>query len=325
MTTVSEWWMWLIFLAFIAMMLAIDLFLLGGRKAHRVSTKEALSWTLVWFTLALIFNLLLWWYLIHTSSIQIANEKALEFLTGYLIEKSLSIDNVFFILMIFSYFSIPEEYQRRVLIYGVLGAIVMRLILILLGIWIVNKFHWVLYLIGFMMLITGIRMVLFAEHEPNLAKNPILLWMYQHLRITEELDGERFFTIRNRLWHVTPLFLVLFLVEASDLIFAIDSIPAIFAVTNDPFIIFTSNIFAILGLRALYFLLVNMHSQFHLLKYGIALILIFVGVKMLIAPWFKIPIFIALSIVVITLIFCIILSIYQTSLFAKNKKPPGRT
>lgn len=324
MNTVSEWWMWLGFLAFVAMMLVIDLFLLGGRKAHRVSTKEALSWTIVWFTCALIFNLLLWWYLIHTSSTQIANEKALEFLTGYLIEKSLSIDNVFVILMIFGYFSIPAEYQRRVLIYGVLGAIVMRLILILLGIWIVNQFHWALYLFGFLMLITGIRMIFFAEHQPDLAKNPILGWMRQHLRITNELQGERFFIVQKQLRYVTPLFLVLILVEVSDLIFAVDSIPAIFAVTNDPFIIFTSNIFAILGLRALYFLLVNMHSRFHLLKYGLAFILIFVGFKMLIAPWFKIPIFFALGIVVIILIFCIVLSIYQTSLLSKNKNPPGR-
>ena len=319
MTTVSEWWMWLGFLAFVVMMLAIDLFLLSGRKAHRVSTKEALSWTIVWFMLALIFNLLFWWYLVYTSNTQIANEKALEFLTGYLIEKSLSIDNVFVILMIFSYFSIPAEYQRRVLIYGVLGAIVMRLILILLGIWIVNQFHWVLYLFGFLMIITGIRMAFFAEHEPDLAKNPVLRWMRQHLRITDELQGERFFIVHHQLWYVTPLFLVLILVEVSDLIFAVDSIPAIFAVTNDPFIIFTSNIFAILGLRALYFLLANMHRRFHLLKYGIALILVFVGVKMLIAPWFKIPIFIALGTVVITLIFCIALSPYQASLLAKKK------
>lgn len=324
MTTVSEWWMWLVFLAFVVMMLAVDLFLLGGRKAHRVSTKEALSWTIVWFTLALIFNLLLWWYLIYTSNTPIANEKALEFLTGYFIEKSLSIDNVFVILMIFSYFSIPAKYHRRVLIYGVLGAIVMRLILILMGIWVVNQFHWVLYLFGFLMLITGIRMVFFAEQEFDLAKNPILRWMRQHLRITDKLQGEQFFTIHNQLWYVTPLFLVLILVEVSDLIFAVDSIPAIFAVTNDPFIIFTSNIFAILGLRALYFLLVNMHRRFHLLKYGIAFILVFVGIKMLIAPWFKIPIFIALGIVVITLIFCIILSIYQTSSFAKKKNPSRR-
>lgn len=319
MTTVSEWWMWIGFLTFVIMMLTVDLFLLGGKKAHRVTTKEALTWTIVWFTLALVFNLLLWWYLIQTSSIQLANEKALEFLTGYLIEKSLSIDNVFVILMIFSYFSIPAEYQRRVLIYGVLGAIFMRLVIILLGIWVVNQFHWILYLFGLLMIITGIRMVFFADHEPELEKNPLLRWMRQHLRITDRLLGERFFSVQNQVWYVTPLFLVLILVEVSDLIFAVDSIPAIFAVTNDPFIIFTSNIFAILGLRALYFLLANIHRRFHLLKFGIALILIFVGIKMLIAPWFKIPIFIALSVVIITLVVCIGLSIYKTSLSAKRK------
>lgn len=322
MTTVGEWWMWVAFFVFVAIMLAVDLFLLGGRKVHRVSTKEALAWTIVWFTLSFMFNLLLWWYLSQTTSMIIANEKALEFLAGYLIEKSLSVDNVFVILMIFNYFSIPAEYQRRVLIYGVLGAIVMRLLFILLGIFIVNAFHWVLYIFGLFLLITGIKMFIFAEQKPDLTKNPVLRWMRNHLRITDGLQGERFFVKHNTLLYVTPLFLVLILVEATDLIFAVDSIPAIFAVTNDPFIIFTSNIFAILGLRALYFLLVNMHSRFHLLKYGLAFILVFVGLKMLVAYWFKIPVFIALGIVVITLVFCIMLSLYQTaSLVKKIRKP----
>ncbi len=320
MTTISEWWMWVGFSVFVAIMLAVDLFLLGGRKAHRISTKEALSWTIVWFSLSLIFNLVLWCYLLHTSGAPIANEKALEFFTGYLIEKSLSIDNVFVILMIFNYFAIPAEYQHRVLIYGVLGAIIMRLIFILLGILMVSKFHWILYIFGFFLLVTGIKMFIFAEHKPDLAKNPVLSWMRNHLRITNELHGERFFIFRNKLLYVTPLFLVLILVEVSDLIFAVDSIPAIFAVTNDPFIVFTSNIFAILGLRALYFLLVNMHSRFHLLKYGLAFILVFIGFKMLIAYWFHIPVFIALGIVVLTLVFSIALSIYQTSLLAKKKR-----
>lgn len=315
MDTISEWWMWLAFLAFVLSMLIIDLFFLGGRKAHKVSTREALSWTIVWFSLALIFNLLLWWYLVSTTSTDIANEKALEFLTGYLIEKSLSIDNVFVILLIFNYFSIPPEYQRRVLLYGVLGAIVMRLILILLGIWAVNQFHWILYLFGIFLLITGIKIFIYADQKPELATNPILTWMRNHLRITDELHKEHFFHTHNKLLYVTPLFLVLVLVEISDLIFAVDSIPAIFAVTNDPFIVFTSNIFAIMGLRALYFLLTNMSSRFHLLKYGLAFILIFIGSKMLIAPWFKVPVFIALGVVIFTLVFCILLSLYQ-----KNKR-----
>lgn len=318
MTSISEWWMWLVFLIFLIMMLAVDLFLLGGKKAHRVSTKESLSWTVVWFGLAFIFNLLLWWYLAHTSTVAIANEKAMEFFTGYLIEKSLSIDNVFVILMIFNYFAIPLEYQRRVLTYGVLGAIVMRLILILLGIWMVSRFHWILYIFGLFLLVTGIKMLIFAEHKPDLAKNPVLGWMRRHLRITNELHGEQFFTTRNRLIYVTPLFLVLILVEISDLIFAVDSIPAIFAVTNDPFIVFTSNIFALLGLRALYFLLVNMNNRFPLLKYGLALILVFVGFKLLITYWFKIPVFIALGIVVSILTSCIALSAYKNSLTKRD-------
>ncbi|MBA2711229.1 MAG: TerC family protein [Tatlockia sp.] len=310
MTTVSEWWMWLVFLAFVAVMLLIDLFLFNGRKVHRISTKEALSWTIVWFSLTLIFNLLFWWYLLHTTSNEIANEKALEFFTGYLVEKSLSIDNIFVFLMIFNYFSIPEKYQRRVLIYGVIGAIVMRFIIILMGIWVVNQFHWVLYLFGLFMLITGLRMLFFAQQEIHLEKNPVLLWLRKHLRISDSLHDEHFFIKQKGLLYATPLFLVLILVEVSDLIFAVDSIPAIFAITKDPFIVFTSNIFAILGLRALYFLLVNMHNRFHFLKYGLGFILIFIGLKMLIAPWIKIPVFIALGVVIFALILSISLSIF---------------
>lgn len=319
MTTISEWWMWVGFLGFVIIMLGVDLFLLGGRKAHQVSTKEAFLWTIVWFTLALFFNLLLWWHLMSTIGPQVANEKALEFLTGYLIEKSLSLDNIFVIFMIFNYFDIPARFQHRVLMYGVLGAIVMRLILILLGIWVINQFHWVLYLFGLFLLFTGIKMFIFAEHKPKLAKNPVLRFMRNHLRITDDLQGERFFVSRQNLLYVTPLFLVLILVEVSDLIFAVDSIPAIFAITEDPFIVFTSNIFAILGLRALYFLLANMHSRFHLLKYALAFILVFVGCKMFIAPWVKIPVFITLGVALGAIVICIMLSIYQTSLRTKRK------
>lgn len=317
MTTVGEWWMWLIFFAFVLAMLVVDLFLLGGKKAHRISTKEALLWTIVWFACALIFNFFLWVYLIHTTHTAVANKKFLEFLTGYLIEKSLSIDNIFVILMIFSYFAIPAEYQRRVLIFGVLGAIFMRLILILMGIWVINQFHWILYIFGFFLLITGIKMFIFAEQQPDLAKNPILRWMRNHLRITEQLQGERFIVLRNGLLYATPLLLVLILVEITDLIFAVDSIPAIFAITKDPFIVFTSNVFAILGLRALYFLLVNMNNRFHLLKYGLAFILIFIGLKMLIAHWVQIPAFIALGVVIVTLTLCISLSFYKTAKLPK--------
>jgi TerC family integral membrane protein len=318
MATVAEWWMWLGFLVFVVAMLLIDLFLFGGRKAHKVSNREALIWTMAWVSLALFFNLLLWFYLTYTSGLHIANEKSLEFLTGYLIEKSLSMDNIFIILMIFNYFSIPEEYQRRILIFGVLGAIVMRFNLILLGVWLVSSFHWILYLFGIFLVITGIKMLFFNEQAPDLEKNVLLQLMRKHLRITNILHNERFFIIQKGLIYCTPLFVVLLFVEVTDLIFAVDSIPAIFAITNDPFIVFTSNIFAIMGLRALYFLLVHMHRHFHLLKYGLALILVFVGGKMLIADWFKIPVFLALAIVMITLISCILLSLYQKSHSHKN-------
>lgn len=320
MTTVSEWWMWPAFFAFVLVMIFIDLFLFNGRKVHRVSTREALSWTIVWVCLALIFNLLFWWYLLHVTTPEAAHVKALEFTTGYLIEKSLSIDNIFVILMIFQYFSIPVEYQRRVLIYGVLGAIVMRLILILLGIWVINQFHWVLYLFGVLLLVTGVKMFFVEDEAPDLEKNLVYRMMNNHLHVTKTLHAEHFFVLKDKIRYATPLFLVLVLVEVSDLIFAVDSIPAIFAITNDPFIVFTSNIFAILGLRALYFLLVNMHNRFHLLKYGLALILILIGIKMLIAHWFKIPIFLTLGTVAIILFLSVMLSMYHSHLLDKKAK-----
>ncbi|AHE66287.1 integral membrane protein, TerC family [Legionella oakridgensis ATCC 33761 = DSM 21215] len=212
--------------------------------------------------------------------------------------------------MMFHYFAVPLEYQRRVLLFGVLGAIVMRLMFILLGVWLVSQFHWILYLFGIFLVITGIKMFLFASKEPDLAKNPVLRWMRRYLRITKELHQEKLFIRIKQVLHVTPLLLVLVLIETSDLIFALDSIPAIFAVTEDPFIILTSNIFAILGLRALYFLLANMVERFYLLKYGLAFILVFIGSKMLIAYWVNIPVLIALSVVVMTLVTCMVLSIF---------------
>lgn len=310
MHTVSQWWMWLAFFGFIAIMLWMDFFLLGGKKAHRVSAKEALSWTVIWITLSFLFNFLFWLYLLHHHDTAIANQKSIEFLTGYLIEKSLSIDNIFVILLIFNYFAIPAEYQRRVLMFGVMGAVIMRLLLILFGIWLVNQFAWILYLFGLFLLVTGIKMFIFADHKPDLANNPLLKWMKNHLRITHQLHGEHFQIIQNGLRYFTPIFLVLILIEMGDLIFAVDSIPAIFAVTHDPFIIFTSNIFAILGLRALYFLLAHLHNRFHLLKYGLACILVFVGIKMLIAHWINISAIMGLIVVVMILMTSIICSLY---------------
>ena len=204
---------------------------------------------------------------------------------------------MFVFVMIFSYFAVPPELQRRVLLYGVLGAIVMRAGMILAGVWLVTQFAWILYVFGAFLIITGIKMIIFAEAEPDLEKNPLLRWLRGHLRLTPTFHGEKFFVLRNGILWATPMFLVLVLIEASDLVFAVDSIPAIFAVTTDPFIVFTSNIFAIMGLRALYFLLADMADRFHLLKYGLAIVLVFIGGKMLAMPWFHMPIQWSLTIV----------------------------
>ncbi len=319
MNTVGEWWMWIVFVAFVLLMLLVDLYLCGGRKAHRVSVKEALAWTSVWIALAFIFNFLLWLYLKHTISHEVANERALEFFSGYLIEKFLSIDNIFVFVMIFSYFSIPAEYQHRVLVYGVIGAVVLRFIMILCGVWVISQFYWMLYVFGFFLLALGIKMLLFSNQHKDLQKNLLLNVMKKYLRVTDTLVQEKFLVKKDKLTYVTPLFLVLVLVEVTDLIFAVDSIPAIFAVTSDPFIIFTSNIFAILGLRALYFLLSNLSEKFEYLKYGLSLILIFVGIKLLIGHWIKVPIAFTLSLVFLTLLSCVLLSIYRGRL-TKIKK-----
>jgi len=309
--------LWAGFIAFVLVMLALDLFVLGGRRAHKVSVKEAAAWSVAWVTLALAFNGLLWWYLDGAAGREAANTKALEFFTGYLIEKSLSVDNIFVFLMVFSYFAVPAEYQRRVLVYGVLGAIVMRAVMILAGAWIVSQFHWVIYLFGAFLVTTGIKMLIFADQEPDLERNPALRWMRGHLRVTHEYHGEKFMVMRQGVRWFTPLFLVLIVIEVTDLIFAVDSIPAIFAITSDPFIVFTSNIFAILGLRALYFLLADLAGRFHLLKYGLALVLVFVGVKMLIVDFYKIPIGPALGIVAVILASSVAASLAATR---KNRR-----
>ena len=303
---------WAGFIAFVLAMLALDLFVLGGKTAHKVSAKEALGWTGVWVTLSLSFAGLLWWYVDGALGREVANAKALEFLTGYLIELSLSVDNIFVFIMLFTYFAVPAEYQRRVLIYGVLGAIVMRAVMILGGAWLVTQFHWVLYLFGAFLVITGIKMLIFAEAESDLAKNPVLKWLRGHLRITHEYHGEKFSVMKDGVRWFTPLFLVLVMIEISDLIFAVDSIPAIFAITTDPFIVFTSNIFAIMGLRSMYFLLADLNGRFHLLKYGLAMVLVFVGTKMLIADFYKVPIGLALGIVAIILVSSVATSLWAT-------------
>jgi tellurite resistance protein TerC len=310
--SIGEPWMWGAYIAFVLGMLILDLFVFGGSKVHKVSVKEAASWSLVWVSLALLFNAGLWWYLSSTVGTEVADRKALEFLTGYLIEKSLSVDNVFVFLLIFSSFHVAAEYQRRVLIYGVLGAIVMRAIMILAGAWLVREFSWILYIFGALLIVTGMRMLVMAEKTPDLTKNPMLKFARRHLRISDGNHGEKFTVLKGGVRYFTPLFLVLILIEVSDLVFAVDSIPAIFAITTDPFIVFTSNIFAIMGLRALYFLLADVADRFHLLKYGLAMVLTFIGAKMLVAPWYHVPVAASLAIVAVLISASVVASLIAT-------------
>lgn len=314
--SIGTLWLWMGFAALILLLLAMDFTLLERQKNQEVSIKQSLSWTLIWFFLAMIFNALLWIYVANTENQDIANQKALEFFTGYIIEESLSVDNMFSFLMIFNFFGIPPRYQRRTLSYGVIGAIIMRLIMILLGTWVISKLHWMLYIFGLFILITGIKLLLTKNDKKDLKDNMLLNWLRRHLNVTDGLRGDKFFIKQNLIWYATPLFLALIIIEFSDVIFALDSIPAIFAITNDPFIIFTSNIFAILGLRALYFLLANMAGRFYLLKYGVALILVFIGLKMIMEPWLKLSIPLSLGVVIATLATTIVLSVIKE----RNKK-----
>ena len=309
MELLGTWWMWCGFAAIVILLLLVDLLLVGGGKQHKVSLKEAAVWSLIWIGVALLFNGAIWWYLDANAGRELANQKAMEFFTGYLIEKALAVDNVFVWLMLFGYFAIPGELQRRVLLYGVLGAILMRTGMIFGGSWLISQFHWVLYLFGAFLVLTGAKMLWMADQEPDLASNPLLRWLRGHLKVTDRLHGEKFFVWQQGVRYVTPLFLVLILVEISDVIFAVDSIPAIFAITTDPFIVLTSNIFAIMGLRAMYFLLADFADRFVLLKYGLAVILLFIGAKMLLIDWIHIPIGISLVVVALILIVSMLLSL----------------
>ena len=309
MELLGTWWMWCGFAAIVTLLLLVDLLLVGGGKQHKVSLKEAAVWSLIWIGVALLFNGAIWWYLDANAGRELANQKAMEFFTGYLIEKALAVDNVFVWLMLFGYFAIPGELQRRVLLYGVLGAILMRTGMIFGGSWLISQFHWVLYLFGAFLVLTGAKMLWMADQEPDLASNPLLRWLRGHLKVTDRLHGEKFFVWQQGVRYVTPLFLVLILVEISDVIFAVDSIPAIFAITTDPFIVLTSNIFAIMGLRAMYFLLADFADRFVLLKYGLAVILLFIGAKMLLIDWVHIPIGLSLGVVALILIVSMLLSL----------------
>lgn len=297
MNTVGTPLLWGSFAVVVVIMLAIDLLLQGRRGVHTMTMKQAAVWSLVWVSLSLLFNAAFWWYLSQTEGRAVADAQALAFLTGYLIEKALAVDNVFVWLMLFSYFAVPPALQRRVLIYGVLGAIVLRTIMIFAGSWLITQFEWLLYVFGAFLLFTGVKMALAKEDETGIGDKPLVRWLRGHLRMTDKIENEHFFVRKNGLLFATPLLLVLILVELSDVIFAVDSIPAIFAVTTDPFIVLTSNLFAILGLRAMYFLLAGVAERFTMLKYGLSIILVFIGVKMLIVDFYHIPIAVSLGIV----------------------------
>lgn len=310
MDTVAPLWLWATFVVIVLVSLFVDFVLLKKQGAHEIGVKEALNWSLIWIALSFLFNGLFWWAIMDTTgSSALANTKSLEFLTGYLIEKSLAVDNIFVFLMIFTYFSVPPLFQKRVLMIGIIGAIVLRTIMILVGGWLLAEFHWILYVFGAFLILTGVKMWWAAGKEPDLEDNPALKLLRKVLPVSQNYDGEKFWTVENGQKIATPLFMVICLIALTDVIFAVDSIPAIFAITTDPFIVLTSNVFAILGLRAMYFLLAAVANKFHLLNYGLAVILVFIGAKMCLIDLYKIPVGISLGVVVAILAATMALSV----------------
>lgn len=296
----TELWLWVGFNVFVLAMLALDLGVFH-RKPHEVHFKEALAWTTVWIVLALAFNVALYYFRGH--------QPALEFLTGYLIEKSLSVDNVFVFLLIFSYFKVSATYQHEVLFWGILGALVMRAIFIAAGVVLLKQFHWIIYVFGAFLIFTGFRLAVEKDKEIHPERNPLLRLFRRYVPTTDQYDGGKFFVRRNGQLLATPLFVVLLVVEMTDVVFAIDSIPAVLAITKDPFIVYTSNVFAILGLRALYFALAGVMQLFHHLHYGLAFILSFVGVKMILTDIYKIPIAVSLGVIASALVLSVVASL----------------
>ncbi|MDM1312052.1 TerC family protein [Acinetobacter indicus] len=302
MESIGNIWLYLAFFAIVMVMLAIDFLGFKQKEGQTVQVRIAAYWSIAWVSVAMLFGGGLWLYLKQTAGLDVANTKVMEYLAGYLLEKSLAIDNVFVWLMIFAAFAIPPALQRKILLYGVLGAIVLRTIFIFIGAWFVQEFSWILYLFGAFLVYTGFKFLRGQDDEDsNIEDMAILKWLRKHMRITPQLEGSRFFVRKEGLLWATPLFLVLILVEASDVIFAVDSIPAIFAVTSDPFIVLTANLMAILGLRAMFFLLAGAATKMHYLPYGLGIILVFIGFKMLMLDVFHMPIWISLSFIVIVL------------------------
>ena len=301
MHNIGNVWLYLAFFGLVAVMLLIDFLGFRQKQDQEVKLKTAAYWSIAWVSVATLFGAGLWLYLQQTAGITLANSKVMEYFAGYLLEKSLAIDNVFVWLMIFAAFAIPPNLQRKILLYGVLGAIVLRTLFIFIGAWFVQEFSWVLYIFGAFLLYTGFKFLQGQEQQPNIEEMALLKWLRKHIRITPQLDGHKFFVRQNGLLWATPLFLVLLLVEVSDVIFAVDSIPAIFAVTSDPFIVLTANLMAILGLRAMFFLLAGAATKMHYLPYGLGIILIFIGFKMLMLDVFHMPIWLSLGFIIITL------------------------
>jgi tellurite resistance protein TerC len=313
MDTVAPLWLWIVFVAFVLAALFVDFVVLKKQGAHEVGFREAVRWSIVWVVLSFVFNGLMWWAIRDTTgSVEVANEKSLEFLTGYLIEKSLAVDNIFLFLMIFTYFAVPPAYQKRVLMIGIIGAIVLRTVMILIGGWLLAHFHWILYVFGAFLILTGVKMWVAAGKEADLEDNPALKLLRRFMPVSRDYDGERFWTMENGQRIATPLLMVICLIGFTDVVFAVDSIPAIFAITSDPFIVLTSNVFAILGLRAMYFMLQAAAGKFHLLNYGLALILVFIGTKMVLIDVFKIPVAISLAVVLGILALTMVVSVKTT-------------
>ena len=319
METLASPLLWVAFILSVLIALAIDFVGLNKSGQQTVSFKSAALWSLVWFSLALAFGGLLWWETANNLGSAVAAEKAAEYFTGYLVEKSLAVDNVFVFLMIFSYFALPIHLQRRVLLYGILGAIILRAVMIFVGGWLLTEFHWLMYVFGAFLVLMGVKMWQGADDDANLEDNKLLKWLKSHIPLAKDYDGEKFFTFENGKRVATPLFLVLVFVELSDVIFAVDSIPAIFAITSDPFIVLTSNIYAILGLRAMYFMLAGVADKFSLLNYGLAIVLVFIGTKMLLLDVFKIPALVSLAVIVSILAVTMWLSFHKAKKEAAAK------
>ena len=313
-------WLWIGFNVFVLLMLALDLGVFH-RHSHAVSTKEAATWSVIWIGLAMLFNMGIYffWDVLAPQSAYTSREASLAFFTGYLIEKSLSVDNIFVFVLIFSYFAVPAAYQHRVLFWGILGALLMRGALIAVGATLLKEFHWIIYVFGAFLIFTGIRMALHKNEELHPENNPLVRLLRRIMPVTQGYEGDKFFVRRAGTVMATPLLLVLLMVESTDLIFAVDSIPAIFAVTNDPFIVYTSNVFAILGLRSLYFLLANIVDKFQYLKIGLAFVLTFVGAKMVLVDVYKIPVEISLAVIASILTMSVLASLWKARLATKQE------